>query len=176
MITQVEIAGLEAPKPNRGIWTLKLKEKEGNRHLDMFLSEKEAFVITKGTTKNNNFPDLLAFVEELTADVNMRFNRIVINNIVNGYYQACMEFSLENTNYEYDILATEAIAYAISQEADIFINEAFLQEEPKQENIQNDNVQQLSDIGLERALQEAIRTENYERASTLRDEIKRRKQ
>lgn len=176
MLTQIHIVSLTPPKGERGLWHLDFQEAEGEREFVLLMSEAEANLIAKATTKNNTFPDIITFIEELTNDFNIQLKQVVVNDRYQGHYQASMEFVVNEMNYIYDLLAVDAIAYAISQEAPILIDEKFLKSNVKAEDFENRSIDQLPLANLRVMLNESIKQENYELAGKIRDEIKRREQ
>lgn len=176
MLTQIHIVALTPPRGERGLWRLEFQEADSEREFVLLMSEADANIIAKATTKNNTFPDIITFVEELTSDFRIALNQVVINERYNGNYQASMEFTHEEMTYIYDLQAVDAIAFAIAQEARIMIDEKFLKTTVKLDNLERMPINQVPTSNLKEMLNQAIQMENYELAGTIRDEIKRREQ
>lgn len=175
MLVETHIKQLIPPSLNDNLWHLELQETVGERTLLLTLSEMEACQISKGATQNGAFPDLIMLISEMAADMNLRLERIIISQCINGDYHASLEYDSEGTHFVYDVLASEAIAIAIAEEAQIFIDDKFLDNTTHPVASFEKTITTMSAEELVQALNNAIQQEKYELAGAIRDEINRRK-
>lgn len=116
------------------------------------------------------------------AEGGMDFIQAVIYDVKDGIYYTHLYMERpDGSEYEADARTTDIVALSMRAHFPIYIEEELLERE-RLRNISPDGsvytltVNAVSTDMLEQALAEAVKQEDYERASQLRDEIKRRKE
>lgn len=112
----------------------------------------------------------------------MDFIQAVIYDVKDGIYYSHLRMERpDGSEYEVDARTTDVVALSMRAHFPIYIEEELLERE-RLRNISPDGsvysltVNAVSTDMLEQALEEAVKREDYERASQLRDEIKRRRE
>lgn len=197
---RLEIVGLSFSQSQTGAYTLVLAEAEGNRRLPIIIGNYEAQAIA--VMLENMIPtrplthDLFkSFADSFQIDV----TEIIIYNLKEGIFFSKMVCTDGNQTIEIDARTSDAVAMAVRFNCPIFtfetilaqagvaLDETEMEEEEKimpaprnvEKKKQVSNVSSefsgLSDEQLEELLAHALEDEAYERASRIRDEIKKRK-
>lgn len=179
---QVDILGLSTNPASGGAYALILREVDGNRRLPIIIGAAEAQSIAlemEGIKPPRPLThDLMkniigAFGGELTE--------IVIDELRDGTFYAKLSIHSQNI----DSRPSDAIALAVRYGAQIYVSTsvmdeaAFVPEEEEEEppakqqkkKKPETKVSKLEQLRLD--LKDAIEQENYEKAATLRDEIRK---
>lgn len=192
----LEVIGLSYSQTQTGAYALVLGEAEGNRRLPIIIGGFEAQAIAIELEK-------MAPSRPLTHDLFKKFaeafkitvKEVVIYNLLEGIFYAkliCDDGS--GNEVEIDSRTSDAIALAVRfacpvytyefilSSAGIVLDEESKSEEELEEVTKSESTATASsDLGsasvqeLENMLDQAIAEEEYEKASKIRDEIKRRK-
>lgn len=192
----LEVIGLSYSQTQTGAYALVLGEAEGNRRLPIIIGGFEAQAIAIELEK-------MAPSRPLTHDLFKKFaeafkisvKEVVIYNLLEGIFYAkliCDDGS--GNEVEIDSRTSDAIALAVRfacpvytyefilSSAGIVLDEENKSEEELEEVAKTESTSTAtSDLGsasvqeLENMLDQAIADEEYEKASKIRDEIKRRK-
>jgi uncharacterized protein len=192
----LEVIGLSYSQTQTGAYALVLGEAEGNRRLPIIIGGFEAQAIAIELEK-------MAPSRPLTHDLFKKFaeafkisvKEVVIYNLLEGIFYAkliCDDGS--GNEVEIDSRTSDAIALAVRfacpvytyefilSSAGIVLDEENKSEEELEEVTKTESISTApSDLGsasvqeLENMLDQAIAEEEYEKASKIRDEIKRRK-
>jgi len=175
---EVKINGLFLTQANAS--GVILKEMEGERTLPIIIGEYEAQSIALGM-ENIKPPrpithDLvLSILETLEAQV----ERVIISDLRNNTYYAIIQVRRKSRLLDVDARPSDAIALAVRQGIQIFVEEDVLRkgaytsdELPDIEDRQIDAPQDRLE-NLKKELQDAVEKEEYERAARLRDDIKK---
>jgi bifunctional DNase/RNase len=192
----LEVIGLSYSQTQTGAYALVLGEAEGNRRLPIIIGGFEAQAIAIELEK-------MAPSRPLTHDLFKKFaeafkitvKEVVIYNLLEGIFYAkliCDDGS--GNEVEIDSRTSDAIALAVRftcpvytyefilSSAGIVLDEENKSEEELEEVTKTESAATASsDLGsasvqdLENMLDQAIAEEEYEKASKIRDEIKRRK-
>lgn len=157
-----------------------LKELEGDRTLPIIIGEYEAQSIALGL--ESIIPprpithDLLLSVLE-TLDAKME--RVIISDLRNNTYYATIQVRRRSKIYEIDSRPSDAIALAVRQSVQIFVEEEVMRKGAYNAEELQDVEERQVDPGqdrldrLKKELQEAVEKEEYEKAAQLRDDIKK---
>lgn len=192
---QVDIMGLSpTPAPGGGGYALILKEVGGERRLPIIIGSFEAQHIAlelEGIKPPRPLThDLLRnIIEQLGFSVNY----VYINELRDGTFFAKIKMDVASLE-EIDSRPSDAIALALKFAVPIYVSEEVMNEvsfTPEKEDLENEQTQEKEkektieqipeDIDpylkklnqLKFALKNAVEKEDYEKAATLRDEIKK---
>ena len=174
-----------------GAYALILAEMEGDRRLPIIIGGVEAQAIA---IQVENIRPARPLTHDLFKNVcdqlDISLKEVVINDLVEGIFHAKLVLDQNGTEVEVDARSSDAIALALRFACPIHTYEfilaaAGLKMEDGDEGQETEtaepgnppekkNIQTASPEELHELLQEAIEQEDYERASKLRDELKRR--
>lgn len=193
----LEIIGLSYSQTQSGAYALVLGEKDGKRRLPIIIGGFEAQAIAielENMTPSRPLTHDLFKTFASTFEINIK--EIIIYNLVEGIFFAKLVCEQNGKTVEIDARTSDSIALAVRfncpvstyefilSSAGIILDdenaelvETELSNEEVTEFIQDDpnDVTKKSLSDLEQMLDEAIRNEDYERASLLRDEINKKK-
>lgn len=191
---KLDIVGLSYSQTQSGAYALVLGESTGNRRLPIIIGGFEAQAIAieleKMTPSRPLTHDLFKnFADEFDIHV----QEVIIYNLVEGIFFAKLICEKDGKEVEIDSRTSDAIALAVRFECNIYTYEfvlgsagiildddegeesEFSEDEVDLDELTKDPVETYSLEDLEKKMQEAIENEDYEQASKIRDEIKRRK-
>lgn len=198
---RLEIIGLSYSQTQSGAYALVLAEVEGNRRLPIIIGSPEAQSIAieleKMTPTRPLTHDLFkSFAEAFAIEV----KEVIIYNLVEGIFFAKLICVKGEDEVEIDSRTSDAIALATRFDCPIYTYEFILSsagiiledtemgetgdlESSEPETVsaeksvkkKGDGFSDYSDEELKDMLKEAIESENYERASKVRDELNNRK-
>ncbi len=173
-----------------GAYALILAETFGDRRLPIIIGGVEAQAIA---IQVENIKPARPLTHDLFKNVadTLGFNlkEVIINDLVEGIFHAKLVIEHEAQEAEIDARSSDAIALALRFDCPIYTFEPILSaaglkvEEGEEEQAEGEknvskekSVTEASIDELQGMLEEALENEDYERASKLRDEIKRREQ
>ncbi|MEN8810222.1 MAG: bifunctional nuclease family protein [Flavobacteriales bacterium] len=197
---ELEIAGLSYSHTQSGAYALVFNEANGNRRLPIIIGGTEAQAIAielEGMTPSRPLThDLFkSFAEEFEFTI----QEVIIFNLIEGiFFSKLICRNKEGNSIEIDSRTSDAVAIAVRFTCPIFTYEFILnsagiildddseeiEEAENTENLDSNSAPiEISDSvsepiksieELEKELEEAIESEDYERASKLRDQINSR--
>ena len=190
----LEIIGLTYSESSTGAYVLILGDKNSQRRLPIVIGSAEAESIAVGIEKHKNgrphTHDLfLRFAHEFGIEI----MEVVINRFRDGVYYAMLVCKQGDELTMIDARPSDAIAIAVRIGCEIYAYESVMEEagiimedmEKQDDNETNDNLinkgtsktslDMLDLEVLEDLLQDAIDSEDYQKAAEIRDEINRRK-
>ena len=194
---QLDITAIRQSNSQNNAYVLLLNETIGKRQLPIVIGwcEARSIAIALDGTEEPSRPLTHDLFKTLGDSFDIAVQKVVIHTLIEGVFHAAFHCKHKNTGEEVGIDArtSDAIAIAIRYGCPIFtyedilaragiiINSAreedddlFLEEEddktPEPEGINN-----LSTPKLKKLLTAAIEDEDYEKASEIRDELKKRK-
>ena len=193
---QLDITAIRQSNSQNNAYVLLLNETIGKRQLPIVIGwcEARSIAIALDGTEEPSRPLTHDLFKTLGDSFDIAVQKVVIHTLIEGVFHAAFHCKHKTTGEEVEIDArtSDAIALAIRYGCPIFtyedilaragiiINSAreeedlFLEEEddktPEPEGINN-----LSTTKLKKLLAEAIEEEDYEKASEIRDELKKRK-
>jgi uncharacterized protein len=192
---RLDIVGLSYSQTQTGAYALVLGERKGRRRLPIIIGGFEAQAIAVELEKMKPQRPLTHDLFKSFSDTfDIKITEVIIYNLVEGIFFAKLVCEHNGATEEIDARTSDAIALAVRfscpiytfefilSTAGIILDEDVVSEEKgkeaskKQSKPEKENIAEAPVDELEKLLQEAINAENYERASKLRDEIKRRKQ
>jgi hypothetical protein len=177
-----------------GAYALILAEVHGDRRLPIIIGgvEAQAIAIQVENIKPAR-PLTHDLFKNLSDTLGIRLKEVIINDLVEGIFHAKLVLEQDGREVEIDARSSDAIALALRFECPIFSYEFILsaaglkvddgdEEKPEGEAVEKVEKPEKKGIkgatldDLKEMLDEALNDEDYERASKLRDEIKRREQ
>jgi uncharacterized protein len=192
---KLEIVGLSYSQTQSGAYALVLSEVGGKRRLPIIIGGFEAQAIAieleKMTPTRPLTHDLFKNFAE-TFDIAVK--EVIIYNLVEGIFYSKLICNLNGEEKEIDARTSDAIAIGVRFNCPVFTFESILssagilldesneliadepatEEEAIESNQEKKNMSTLSVSELETLLDEALGNEDYELASTIRDEINKR--
>lgn len=194
---KLEITSLSYSQTQSGAYALVLKESKGRRRLPIIIGGFEAQAIAiklEGMTPSRPLSHDL--FKNFADNFNITLNEIIIYNLVEGIFFAkliCEQKSDNNDKIKeikIDSRTSDAIALAVRFDCPIYTYETVLNsagiilddDEDGEFTEENISISELKQNPIERLtleelninLNKAIETEDYEQASKIRDELKRR--
>lgn len=162
----------------KGIYVLLLKELDGERRMPVMIGAEEAKNIVQNLRTHlvrEGMGDILHSVLNLYA---ILLDEVLIYKVDGGVFRAFLFFKKEGLIERLDVRASDAVALSLVCHCPIYIVRSLFERQYMREiggGAVSFPINSLSIALLEEALANAIREENYELASQLRDEIRRRK-
>jgi bifunctional DNase/RNase len=193
---RLQITGLSYSQTQSGAYALVLGEVDGNRSLPIIIGSFEAQAIAIELEKMKPSRPLTHDVFKAFADAfHITLDEVIIHNLQEGVFYAKLMCSGHTGGpVEIDARTSDAIALAvrfgcpvytlefIMKSAGVMIDEdanlkttadADIEEEVATKG--SDTLSSRSDSELDEMLEVALKAEDYETASKIRDELKRRK-
>ncbi|MCS6980868.1 MAG: bifunctional nuclease family protein [Flavobacteriales bacterium] len=188
---RLEVLGLSQSQIQESSFALVLGDEAGERRLPIIIGTFEAQAIA---LKLENLPTQRPLTHDLfrsMADAfGIRLVEVVINNLQEGIFYSVLVCEKDGERVEIDSRTSDAIALALRFNCPIYTYDFILasagiaaqslaavhsEEQSEEEEIDEENIEKMSTSVLKEKLKEAVETENYEMASRIRDELKRRK-
>jgi bifunctional DNase/RNase len=186
---KLEILGMSYSQSQSGAYALTLGEVGGERRLPIIIGGFEAQAIAIELEKMKPARPLTHDLLKRVADAyGIGLNEVIINKFLDGVFHAQLICNDGKQIMEIDSRTSDAVALAlrfncpiytyesIMSQAGIVVHEAGKPETEEAAETESDdpfarfNVQELEEM-----IQKAVELEDYEKASRIRDEIKRRK-
>lgn len=173
-----------------GAYALILSERTGDRRLPIIIGgvEAQAIAIQVENIKPAR-PLTHDLFKNLSDELGITLKEVVINDLVEGIFHAKLILEQNGTEVEVDARSSDAIALALRFACPIFTYEFIMsaaglkveegeeegaEKADKPEKPEKKGLKTASLEDLKKMLEEALGDEDYERASKLRDELKRR--
>lgn len=161
-------------------YALVLEEVDGNRKLPIIIGSLEAQAI-KIVMMEYKMPRPLThdLFLTLTKELGATLKKVLIYKVKDGVYYSYLFIEQEGRELKIDSRTSDAIALAMRCKCPIFTTAEIMESEQLHEASETAftvNVNMVDIRVLKEALAKAVEEENYEQASRLRDEIKRREQ
>ena len=192
-LVQLDIERLEPSSSHKSSYVLLLREIGGERKLPIVIGPCNAgsIAIYLESNQNPERPLTHDVIKSITNNFQITVSRVVIHTLREGVFHASFFCFMDgDEEIEIDARTSDAIAIAIRMGCPIFTYNDILQEagiiltddytpafkdDDIQEETKKDVLETLSLAELKKQMNEAIKDENYEKASKIRDEINRRK-
>lgn len=192
---ELNIVGLSYSQTQSGAYALVLGEKEGKRRLPIIIGGFEAQAIAIELENMTPSRPLTHDLFKSFSDAfSIKLEEVTIYNLVEGIFFAKLLCERNGERIELDARTSDAVALAVRYKCPIYTYEFILSsagivldeksEEEAGEDFSMEDItgttakkekQESSIEDLESQLNEAIKKEDYEKASKLRDEIERKK-
>lgn len=193
---ELSVVGLSYSQTQTGAYALILKEKSGNRRLPIIIGGAEAQAIAipleKMTPSRPLTHDLF---KSFLDSFEILLEEVIIYNLVEGIFFAKIICSQNGETLEIDARSSDAVAIALRCEKPIYTHDFILSsagiiidedDEDTDEAKEDDEDYSMQAAGvhhseedsleeLKKQLEIAIEKEDYEKASKIRDEMKKRK-
>lgn len=159
-------------------YALVLEEKYGTRKLPIIIGAQEAYSIKIAMTKYKSPRPLThdLFIT-LIRKMEVEFTKVLIYLVKDGVFYSYLYLTKDGNEYVIDSRTSDAIALALRYKAPIFTTVEIMDNEHLNEE-SNDSfsitINMVNIDILRDELNKAIKEENYEQASRIRDEILRR--
>ena len=192
-LVQLDIERLEPSSSHKSSYVLLLREIGGERKLPIVIGPCNAgsIAIYLESNQNPERPLTHDVIKSITNNFQITISRVVIHTLREGVFHASFFCFMDgDEEIEIDARTSDAIAIAIRmgcpivtyndilQEAGIILTDDYTptyKDDDLQEETKKDVLETLSLGELKKQMNEAIKDENYEKASKIRDEINRRK-
>ena len=161
-------------------YALVLEEVEGGRKLPIIIGHLEAQAIKVMMVKYQAPRPLTHdLFPTLTMHLGATLKQIVIYKAKDGVFYSYLYFDKEGEEFKIDARTSDAVALALRYKCPMYTTKSIMDSEHLHEMGQGKFSVPISSVSLqmlEEALQSAIEKEEYEQASQLRDEIRKRKE
>lgn len=159
-------------------YALVLEEKYGTRKLPIIIGAQEAYSIKIAMTKYKSPRPLThdLFIT-LIRKMEVEFTKVLIYLVKDGVFYSYLYFTKDGNEYVIDSRTSDAIALALRYKAPIFTTAEIMDNEHLNEESNGSfsiTINMVNIDILRDELNKAIKEENYEQASRIRDEILRR--
>jgi len=188
---KLEIVGMSYSQSQSGAYALILGEVKGNRRLPIIIGGFEAQAIAVELEKMKPSRPLTHDLFKSFADTyHIMVKEVIIDQFKQGVFHAKLLCQQNNVEHLIDSRTSDAVALAIRFKCPIFTYEKIMAEAGMlmDENINSPETMtrpvevppepsfdEFTLSELEEMLQKAVEQEEYEKASMIRDEIKKRK-
>jgi len=186
----LDIVGLSYSQTQSGAYALVLGEQDGNRRLPIIIGAFEAQAIAiELEDMTPSRPLTHDLFKSFANSFKINIEEVLIYNLMEGIFHAKLICRQGESLVEIDTRTSDAVALAVRFKCPIFTHEFILKEagiiveegadsdsKPAAKTPKSDKkgVASLSLTELNKKLEIALDTENYEEASRLRDEINKR--
>jgi len=186
------IYGLQYSQTQTGAYALVLEEAEGTRRLPIIIGSTEAQAIAiELESMSPTRPLTHDLFKTFAGQFNIDIQEVIIYNFVDGVFYGKILCSDGKNEVEIDCRPSDAIALAVRFKCPIYTHEfilsaaAFEKDDSGEGGIKpiaiegsgsssSSNYESFSVEDLEESLNESLANEDYEQASLIRDEMKRR--
>jgi bifunctional DNase/RNase len=193
---KLDIFNIQPSNTQTGAYALILEENKGKRRIPIIIGvlEAQAIVVEKEKLKPNR-PLTHDLFKPIASEFGINFTEVIIYNLVEGVFYSKVICNNGDKEIEIDSRTSDAIAIALRFNCPIFTYEfiidtvgiaidddeddSMIQDENEEEFVENasdpSSYSKLSNKQLTDMLQEALDEEDYEKATSIRDELNSRK-
>lgn len=161
-------------------YALVLEEVDGGRKLPVIIGQQEAQAIKVMMMKYQPPRPLTHdLFQTLTMHLGAILKQIVIYKAKDGVFYSYLYFDKEGEEIKIDARTSDAVALALRYKCPMYTTQSIMESEHLHDMGEGKFSVPISSVSLqmlEEALQSAIEKEEYEQASQLRDEIRKRKE
>lgn len=161
-------------------YALVLEEVDGGRKLPVIIGQQEAQAIKVMMMKYQPPRPLTHdLFQTLTMHLGATLKQIVIYKAKDGVFYSYLYFDKEGEEIKIDARTSDAVALALRYKCPMYTTQSIMESEHLHDMGEGKFSVPISSVSLqmlEEALQSAIEKEEYEQASQLRDEIRKRKE
>lgn len=161
-------------------YALVLEEKEGGRKLPVIIGHLEAQAIKVMMVKYHPPRPLTHdLFKGLTEQLGVTMTKMLIYKAKGGVFYSYLYFDKDGEELKVDARTSDAVALALRYRCPMYVTEDVIESEHLHEMGEGKFSVPITSVSLqmlEEALALAVEKEDYEQASHLRDEIRRRKE
>ena len=161
-------------------YALVLEEVDGGRKLPVIIGQQEAQAIKVMMMKYQPPRPLTHdLFQTLTMHLGATLKQIVIYKAKDGVFYSYLYFDKEGEEIKIDARTSDAVALALRYKCPMYTTQSIMESEHLHDMGEGKFSVPISSVSLqmlEEALQSAFEKEEYEQASQLRDEIRKRKE
>jgi hypothetical protein len=190
---KLNILGLSVSQTQTGAYALVLAEENGDRRLPIIIGPVEAQAIA---IQLEGLKPPRPLTHDLVKNIALAFEiallEVVIHKLEEGIFYSELLFEMDGKEISVDSRTSDAVALALRFRCPIYTTEDILhkagivldmnEDKPVKEHRDEESFghgrsvyEKYTLADLESLLSEAVQNEDYEKASMIRDEIKRRK-
>ena len=189
---KLKVMGISYSQTQSGAYALLLIEENGERRIPIIIGGFEAQAIV---IKLENLEPPRPLTHDLFKKFADQFNiaviEVMIYKLEDGVFFSKLVCNNGETEYSIDSRTSDAVAIALRFGCPIYISEDILEKaqlsnspsetelvspgEPETKKKQSTKYGSFTDEELYKMIDEAVKTEDYEKAASIRDEIERRK-
>ena len=187
-LVKLQVNRISYSQNQSGAYALILDEVEGARKLPVIIGEFEAQSIAVALDDDIQLqrPFTHDLFRNFSARFEIRIKRVIIQKLVDGVFYSSLICERDQIEEIIDSRTSDAISLALRFHAPIFAHENVLEKaaiiiddkkldkQTTNEAEETDDIQHLSVDELQRRIQKALKSEEYELAVKLRDEIAKR--
>ena len=190
---KLKVLGISYSQTQSGAYALVLIEEKGERRIPIIIGGFEAqAIVLKLENLNPPRPVTHDLFKNFADEFSISISEVFIHKLEEGVFYSMLVCNNGVKEYSIDSRTSDAVALALRFNCPIYITEEILEKagivinptESATNNITDDDAlyqaeagkyDSYSDEELYRMIDEAVKTEDYERAASLRDEIEKRK-
>ena len=187
-LVKLQVNRISYSQNQSGAYALILDEVDGERKLPVIIGEFEAQSIAVALDDDIQLqrPFTHDLFRNFSARFEIRIKRVIIQKLVDGVFYSSLICERDQIEEIIDSRTSDAISLALRFHAPIFAHENVLEKaaiiiddekldkQTTNETEETDDIQHLSVDELQRRIQKALKSEEYELAVKLRDEIAKR--
>jgi bifunctional DNase/RNase len=190
---KLKVLGISYSQTQSGAYALVLIEEKGERRIPIIIGGFEAqAIVIKLENLDPPRPLTHDLFKSFADEFNISVSEVFIYKLEEGVFYSTLVCNNSVKEYSIDSRTSDAVALALRFNCPIYITEDILEKagiiinpsEPANNLVSDDDSMFLTEAGkydsysdeeLYRMIDEAIKTEDYERAASIRDEIGKRK-
>jgi bifunctional DNase/RNase len=190
---KLKVLGISYSQTQSGAYALVLIEEAGERRIPIIIGGFEAqAIVIKLENLDPPRPLTHDLFKSFADEFNIRVSEVFIYKLEEGVFYSTLVCSNGEKEFSIDSRTSDAVALALRFNCPIYITESILEkagivinpsesaanpisEEDTVYEAEAGKYDSYSDEELYRMIDEAIKTEDYERAASIRDEIEKRK-
>jgi uncharacterized protein len=191
---KLKVMGISYSQTQSGAYALILIEENGERRIPIIIGGFEAqAIVIKLENLDPPRPLTHDLFKKFADEFNISVKEVMISRLEEGVFYSKLTCSNGTKEYSIDSRTSDAVALALRFECPIYITEEILDKagitiNPSDSDIaissETENLFESEDISkydsfsddeLYKLIDEAVKTEDYERAAAVRDEIEKRK-
>ena len=191
---KLKVMGISYSQTQSGAYALILIEENGERRIPIIIGGFEAqAIVIKLENLDPPRPLTHDLFKKFADEFNISVKEVMISRLEEGVFFSKLICSNGTKEYAIDSRTSDAVALALRFECPIYITEEILEKAgitinpsdseisitPETENLfdpaDTNKYDSFSDDELYKLIDEAVKTEDYERAAAVRDEIEKRK-
>lgn len=189
---KLKVMGISYSQTQSGAYALLMIEENGERRIPIIIGGFEAqAIVIKLENLEPPRPLTHDLIKKMADQFNIKVTEVMIYKLEEGVFYSKMVCDNGEKEYSIDSRTSDAVAVALRFECPIYIDNDILEKaqltntpsdadlvssgEPGTLNEPNSKYSSLTDDELYKLIDDAVKTEDYERAASIRDEIEKRK-